>query len=315
MDIIKLLQPVNLLEEREKFYGSSHYEPVFKYRWDKEKIKGWLKRQPEYKPLAEAILSQDHKEIVKAAETVFQVRFDSQVSQEAERGLKNRPTEPMPRPTIETVVQAQQEMINWLGLGYQVVISETGGFHARPRHRAKKLVISREFNFGMFSLASSLRHDMAHIVRQVNGEANRLLRSPGFLPTEEGLASFWQDYGGSERNYSGFQHAAEYQVTAVMLEGSLRDGYDYLRNLGFDRDLAYLRAARHKYGFIETRKPGDIMKPAMYFAWIQKIRRLTDDQRLRLMVGKIRLEDLPQQPYYRGAVEENKLREYFRVKG
>ena len=81
--------------------------------------------------------------------------------------------------------------------------------------------------------------------------------------------------------------------------------------LGFSKELAWQRSVRHKFGFTDTKKPGDIMKPAMYFYHEQKIKALTDDERWRLFMGKIRIEELKDYPEYKGIVPLLKLKEFY----
>src|SRR5690606_3781026 len=113
-------------------------------------------------------------------------------------------------------------------------------------------------------------------------------------------ASYFQDFGGSGENYSLFQHAAEYVVTEIMLGASLRDGYEFLRELGFNEQLAWTRAGRHKFGFIDTSDLGDILKPAMYFTHEQTVRNLSSADRQKLLVGKINVAELLSIPEYKG---------------
>jgi hypothetical protein len=51
------------------------------------------------------------------------------------------------------------------------------------------------------------------------------------------------------------------------------------------------------------------MKPAMYYYWEQRVKSLTSEERLRLMVGKISLGELSEYPEYRGVVAVERLGE------
>ena len=110
-----------------------------------------------------------------------------------------------------------------------------------------------------------------------------------------------------------FQHAAEYVATEIGLNGSLRDVFDYFNEIGFDKELAWQRAIRHKFGFIQTNKPGDIMKPSMYYYNRQKVGQLSDGERLRLMVGKISIEDLDMHNSYKGRFPAEKVIKFFKL--
>jgi len=304
MNLLHLITPTNLAEEEEKFFGSTSYHPQFRYDWSQE-----LQQDTDF---VSAVLNQDYNQITSLAETLFSVPWSTELLQQAQLMIVNNPEE-IPHPTLEELVLAQQNALDELGIPYAVVVSDEKGFVARPQHAKKQLVISRDIHFHFFSLQSSVRHDMSHIVRYLNGEHNQIVRSENYLPTEEGLASFMQDYGGHEPNHSRFQHAAEYAVTDVCRNGSLRDAVEYLVSIGFPTKLAWQRAVRHKFGFMNTARPGDIMKPAMYFAYEQQIKQLSDDEQFRLFVGKISLSDLPMYPAYTGRWSKEELKAFFDI--
>src|SRR5690606_27046430 len=132
-----------------------------------------------------------------------------------------------------------------------------------------------------------------------------------FLPTEEGLASYIGDFHATGGEIGYFRHAAEFAASAIGLNGSLREIYDFFVGLGFSKELAWQRGIRHKFGFKNTAKPGDILKPAIYFEFEEKIRKLSEDAIIRLFNGKFSLNDLPLHSEYKGYFEKEKLIEYF----
>jgi len=152
---------------------------------------------------------------------------------------------------------------------------------------------------------------MTHILRYVNGKYNKISRSTNYLPTEEGLACFMQDTYGEFGGASLFQHAAEYTVTEIALKSSLRQMFDYLCDIGFTKELAWQRAIRHKFGFVDTSQPGDIMKPSMYFYTEQQLKKLTTEELLKLFVGKISLQEINNFQEYTGLIPQNKLLSFF----
>jgi hypothetical protein len=89
---------------------------------------------------------------------------------------------------------------------------------------------------------------------------------------------------------------------------------EFLIDLGFPPELAWQRAARHKYGWIDTSKPGDILKPSMYFHHLQEVKKLTHSQRLCLFVGKISIQDLEKYQKYSGKIPLEKIQEFYNVK-
>lgn len=310
MSLLKIITPINLAEEEEKFFRSSSYHPTFKYNWDLPEISEWLVKKPKYEALISAMINQDTEKITHNAEVMFESPWDESVYHQAVTTLEIKATD-IAKPTLDELVKAQEKWLHSFGIDYSVKVVDVHGFVARPIHKLKELQISRYVEFYFFSLESSIRHDAVHLIRYLNGLYNQIPRSTGYLPTEEGLATYMQDFGGLEPNNSAFQHAAEYTVTKVCRHGPLREAVDYLNSIGFPKKLAWQRAVRHKFGFVDSSKPGDIMKPAMYFAHSLKVKSLSPDEQLRLLVGKISLDDLSQHHHYLGRWSKEKLTELF----
>jgi hypothetical protein len=205
-----------------------------------------------------------------------------------------------------------QQALTYFGLDdINVVLTDESGFNSRPNHQAKTLVVSKHIHFEYFSVEGGVHHELVHILRYSNGKFNKIKRSQNFLPTEEGLASWCQDNANDDNGAA--QHAMEYIASAVGLQGSLRDVYDSLCEMGMSKELAWKRACRHKFGFVDTSKPGDILKPAMYFANEEKVAKLSTDEKLRLFVGKIAIPELSDHPIYTGLWSAQKLIEYFKL--
>lgn len=160
-------------------------------------------------------------------------------------------------------------------------------------------------------MEAEVHHELVHALRYRNGKYNNVQRSQRFLPTEEGLASWCQDHTNSDNGLS--QHAMEYIASDVGLRGSLRDIYNTLRDLGMDSNLAWKRVSRHKFGFVDTSRAGDILKPAMYFDNEMKVDTLTTEEKLRLFVGKIHQDELPNYPTYTGLWPADQLIKYFHL--
>lgn len=311
MNFLKVITPINLASEYEKFKSSSTYHPVFKYEWNKELILDWINKSSKYKYLVNAILNQDLKGLTTEGERYFHAEWNDSLYQTAIKVIENFSQKSIRVPTLQELIDAQQQFLDKLGINYKVEVVDEHGFVARPLHKKAKLQISKYATYYYFSIESSLRHDGVHIIRYLNGKHNRIKRSPNYLPAEEGLASFMQDFGGNEPNNSYFQHAAEYSVTNICRHGSLREAVEYLVEIGFPQDLAWQRAVRHKFGFINTARSGDIMKPAMYFANEQKIKDLSKKRRLKLFLGKISIEELDNYDAYQGRWSSKDLEQIF----
>lgn len=309
MNLLQLITPINLAEEEERFFASATYHPQFRYEWDKDLIDQWLQKAPRYRYLVSAIIIQDYNQITFEAERLFFVPWTMNLL-----NLARREVLVCPLPKLVSVQEIQSvytNIIKKFNLDYQVEIVDLNGFVGRPQPSKKRIIISSFAKPYFFTLEGSARHEFTHIFRYENGVYNGIKRSANYLPTEEGLASYTQDNWSGKVGPSKFQHAAEYAVTEVMRQGTLRDGVEYLISIGFPPKLAWQRASRHKFGFIDTTKPGDIMKPAMYFAYSQKISELSEDERIRLFVGKISIEELSHYPEYTGRWSKEEIRTFF----
>lgn len=308
-NLLSLITPTNLLEEQEKFLTSKTYNPTFHYIWQDQDVIPSFKNDAKY-PLWEAIKSQDHVAIVRQASLFFQVEISDDLLAAAKLAASTKGI--VSHGSAEEYLDLFRRGLQYFDLhDIDLVISDESGFNARPNHKDKVVTISRHIHFSYFSMEGGVHHELAHVLRYRNGKYNRIKRSINYLPTEEGLASWCQDNANHDNGLA--QHAMEYVASSVGVQGSLRDIYDALVDLGMSSDLAWKRASRHKFGFVDTSRPGDILKPAMYYAGEMKVAELTTEERLRLFVGKIALDDLPHHPQYHGIWPAEKLITYFKL--
>ena len=310
MNIVEFLTPTNLKQEKEHFFSSSTYNPQFTYAWGRDDIDQWIKKTRRYKSLINAITDQDYDQIITEAKKVFSTDISDAYLKIARDIILHTPSYSNTF-GLQELINHFKAILKKFNLNYSIEICDLGGFNVRPQFHTHCILISYDVHLQFFSVDGLVKHEMSHVLRFENGEFNGIKRSSGYLPTEEALASYLQDYRGEYGKVSLFQHAAEYAVTEVGLRGSLRDMVNFLCEIGFDREHAWKRAIRHKYGFMDTSRPGDIMKPSMYFHHEQKVKHLSDGEKLRLMVGKIRLDELSTYSQYAGKIPQKVLCEYY----
>lgn len=306
------MTPTNLAEEKEKFFASDTYNPQLKYDWNTDKLSKWLEKTPEYKSFVEAVLRQNHNEIVTQGELVFSTKLDQEKLALA-REITSQPPKSLLTPPTDVIVKAFEVAMEKLEIDYAMEVSDQHGFNFRPDHKNRKIVMSRHANLQYYSVDGEVKHELVHVIRRLNGKHNKISVSRNYLPTEEGLATYFQDYIGEESASAAFQHAAEYVLTDHALQYSLRSCVDFWESLGFNRELAWQRSIRHKFGFQDTSLHGDNMKPSMYFFWEQEIRKLNDSEKLRLFNGKIRLDELSQYESYSGAIDKDILCVFYKL--
>lgn len=310
MNFHKLLTPINIDEERIRYFSSKNYNPIFKYLWTENSENDWSEMDAKNIPLREAILSRDRDAIINEAKLLFETELEDSLLNYSKEILKHKPAVNIGKGP-EELIEGFKIALDKFGIEYKVLVTNSEGYNIRPIHVKREVHISKNPSQQFFKVKDILKHEMLHIVRAENTEYNRIPKSNNFLPTEEGFASFVQDYEHSVPTSSIFQHAAEYAVTEVCLNGSLRNAIEFLVSVGFSEDNAWKRSIRHKFGFIDTSLPGDIMKPSMYLFNAEKIKKLTKDEQLRLFVGKISIKDLSDCPEYKGRFSSNMIREYF----
>lgn len=305
MNFVQFITPLNLAEEKEKFFASQNYHPQFIYDWNDQSF------HAKYHNLAAAVIAQDTTKMVEYAQQIFETYIDPEILHTAREAVANAPTV-LPEQPLSDLVIAFQKALHFLDLAeYQVELVDKHGFNIRPSISQKKVVISKHANLDFFSIDGEVKHELLHVIRAENTVFNNIGPSRNYLPTEEGFASYAQDYVGENGTTSLFQHAAEYVVTEVAQHGSLREVVNTLQQLGFSDDLAWKRGVRHKFGWQDTARPGDIFKPAMYFYHQQKIRQLSSTEKYRLLSGKIAISDLHIFPKYIGRVDFEKIQKFF----
>ena len=309
--LVSLITPLNLQAEKEKFLGSHTYNPVFHYLWQDHPIDEIKFKNPLKNDLFCAVTNQDSKDISSTATRIFEVNIEDKVLKEARRfaSVKGEKS----TGSADEYAKLTRAGLDYFGLSdVEVVLTDQGGFNARPQHKAKKILVSSHIQFEYFSMEGEVHHELVHCIRYYNGLHNKIKQSLNYLPTEEGLASWCQDNTNSDNGLA--QHAMEYVATSVGLGGgSLRDIYDCFRDFGASSELAWKRASRHKFGFVDTSVGGDIVKPAMYYANEIKISKLSTVEKLRLFVGKISLGELQGYPYYTGRWNPDLIKNYFKL--
>lgn len=308
-NLLDLITPTNLDSEREKFFTSLSYNPTFHYIWQDTTIDPSFSAEAK-RLLWDAIKIQDHDEIAVSASNLFEVKIDDEVLGHANQlaEIKGK----VSSGNAMEYVRLMKDALSYFEIDdLEVSVTDESGFNSRPNHKDKTLIVSKHIHFEYFSMEGGVHHELVHILRYRNGIFNDIKRSTAYLPTEEGLASWCQDNANDDNGAA--QHAMEYIASDVGLRGSLRDIYDSMCQLGMSKELAWKRACRHKFGFVDTSLPGNILKPAMYFANEEKVAKLSTSEKLRLFVGKIAISQLPDCPTYTGLWSAQKLIEYFKL--
>ncbi len=305
---LKIITPTNLAEEKERFFASRDYSPQLEYNWDDQTIGNFLNDTPRGGQLAEALLSQDGNAITAAAAEFFDVRFRPEDVALAEDLVKQVPVSA--DGTAEEYAELMRQKLANFGIDYEVRVVDEHGFQGRPNHKKRVLKLSKYLHLQFLTLDGITNHELVHIIRAVNGEYNGIPVSEDYLPTEEGLACLVQDEFLVRPTTSAFQHALEYLAARLSRTAGFREIYDFLISHGCDAENAWLRGIRQKFGLRDTAQPGGLARSGMNFYHENLLKDLSEDELLRLFVGKISLAELGRYPKYTGEIAEDKMEEF-----
>ena len=306
MNLLKLITPTNISEEKNSFLASKSYNPVFQYNHADVIIIDTPITQKEF--LINAVLKHDDAEIIQCAEQYFETDLKEFLDEAKKIITKTQPS------TISFNFDEFNDLFNEantiLGTQFSLKVVDQHGFNNRLNYKTKELLFSKHAHFDFFSARSAIQHEFTHIIRYINHIYNKLPHYDSYLPTEEGLATLMSD-SVKGTNYSEFQHAMEYVASSIGSKGSLREIYNFFVEHGFSEDLAWQRSIRHKFGFTDTSKLGDIIKPAMYFAHSRVIAKQPKEQILKLFQGRISVDAIDDVKGLMGQITEDHIANFF----
>lgn len=305
---LKIITPINLAEEKERFFASKDYSPQLEYNWDEQTLEDFLNDTPKGAELVGTLLSQDGEAIAAEAAKFFDVEFRPEDVALAESLIRQVPASQ--NGTAEEYAELMRRKLADLDIDYAVKVVDEHGFQGRPNHKKRILKLSKYLHLQFLTLDGITDHELVHIIRYINGEYNEIPVSDDYLPTEEGLACLVQDEFLVRPTPSSFQHALEYLAAHLSRTAGFREVYDFLVSHGCDAENAWLRGIRQKFGMRDTAQAGGLMKSGMYFYHENLLKNLSKDELLRLFVGKISLSEIDRYPIYTGEIAEGRMREF-----
>ncbi|HSE29202.1 MAG TPA: hypothetical protein VLA77_01290 [Candidatus Saccharimonadales bacterium] len=307
MTYLNAITPINISEEKHKFFNNSNYQPQLEYNWDEKSIEGYKRVSPLFSDLVDAMVAQDVPQIHIYSREYFDVDFRPQDLEFAANLIRRIPE--ASNGTADELAKIFQSKLDALNIDYKVEVVDKHGFQCRPNHPAKKVEISKYLHLQFLSTEGVASHELVHVIRAVNGDHNGIAIQHDYLPTEEGLSCLIQDELLKEPSASSFQHALEFLAADLSSKASFKEVFDFLVSMGADEESAWLRGIRQKFGVKDTSKPGSLMKSGMYFYHERLLSELSKQELARLFVGKIPQHHLSNYPKYSGVVPEEKILE------
>lgn len=323
-NVVRLLTPTNLHEEQEAFLTGKRKNPIFTYREPGIDV-GNLIVQLENLEIPETLVGQLLRR--KAEETADKLRMLKAIgsSQFTELSIKiygepdtttlkdarelMRTSDPLqprsdhkqPRLTSEAVANDLRDILKQYGLTDWKVEQTTDIISGVIVAASQKTVfVHAHAALEITRLAPIITHEIeTHVLTTVNGGAQPLeifkQGFAGYTRTQEGLASYNVEW----RHPDLFHRPARFWsrnalAVDVALQGSFRDVYDRMVELGFNPHFSFGVGAKVKRGLTDTSKPGGYTKDYLYLAGRRDIMNFvaSGGDLKDLYIGKILLDDL-----------------------
>jgi len=278
--LVHRLTPINLLQEKEKFFADQTYNPQFEY--DSEITDSDLHRY-----------GRPSKTLANQAEEIINRTFFDRTEEEVVASAGPYVPEPEILDKFKTFLKMHR-----LDKRYTIQISSS--YLSRTSVTSSSIKLRQPLKFREESLLGAIYHELGtHALRQVNSEAQPWFKQKKkyglneYLFTEEGLAVIHSLLPRSEK--SAFRSARFFLVTHYAQELSFAETYQKATRLFSDPEKRWTAVVRQKRGLTDTSQPGGLTKDQVYFAgftqvykWLQ----LHDGDITPLYFGKIALEDV-----------------------
>lgn len=281
MSFLQQLAPLNLQEEKQKFFADFSYNPQFCYSGpiDQEKLTKYPHTTPELVALAERIIS---KKLPENNEAIL----------EKELGRVLTQTE---------VTQKAKLFLKMHNLDQEIEVVWSASFVSRATMTQTALKLKSTAEFREKETVGMLYHEIGtHALRTYNYKRQSWYRKKkksglhgSYLETEEGLAVLHSLIPVENKLLT--KSAIRYLAAEKTTQLTFAQLWEFLSTYVLDPEERWTIIVRQKRGLTDTSQPGVFMKDAVYFsgaikmiAWLQ-----TNSFSLEeLYIGKIAVEDL-----------------------
>ncbi len=281
MSLVKKLQPINLTEEKQKFFAKDcYYNPYFQYQAliTKNILLKYGLPKAKYTSLAQNILQR-----------TFSQYSETQIRKMEGVKLNQKQAKQMVQAFLQKNKLEKEFKIRWIKNN----LSKASFYKNILKLRIP--IWHREHEFqGM------LYHELGtHGLRRINYAQQPFFKKKknygfsDYLPTEEGLASLHTLLATNLKLY--YKGALNYLVCSVAQENSFIKTFEFVSQYIKDQNRAWDYTIKHKRGLYDTSKPGGFTKDKIYFegaiqVWQHLNRHQYDIE--PFYWGKIALKDL-----------------------
>lgn len=293
LGMVSLLRPLNMEDERKRFFLAPTYEPQFTYKpceEDIQRIKAELQSQRfDLNHPVERLLDEKRRELIlkcdmisvigdddhfpKHSEQFFGLP-DDELIKKAEKALKKwqKPSAQKGSLSSEQAAEQMQQFLKDRGIHNWQVKVKKGIVSRCVVGKNNRLLVKADEEFSQWDIDKLIAHEIeTHIYCTENGKLQpyQILRrgTAHYLRTQEGLAVYNQSQevsGGSADALLGF-HAVLWAR-----EMGFRAVFEKLKQY-VSEDRAWKTAVKVKRGLSDTGKPGAFVKNALYWWGCQQV--------------------------------------------
>ena len=280
MSILKKLTPINLLEEKEKFFADEKYNPQFKYEEN----------------ITDEILNkygQPNSQTIDLAQTIINQAYYQKTETEL-RELRG------PRVNQKEVEDRIIKFLDMHGLKERFELIWSSSFVARATITNNTIKLRSPIDFRQLGLLSMIYHEIGtHALRRINYEQQpwfqkkKEYKFKNYLQAEEGLAAL---HSLLPQNFQlAYQPALNYMAVKYAQEHSFAELWQFLTPYIDNLDRRWIFAFRKKRGLTNTSQPGGFTKDLLYFEGMIKVWQYLKKHNFditNLYFGKMALEDI-----------------------
>jgi uncharacterized protein (TIGR02421 family) len=316
---LSLLTPINLEEEKKKFFLDTTYNPQFVYpplKFPAAALRKDLERyllKPQHADERISMLMQERvrellcwidlqeargtKDFTQASLALYG-RPSARVLAQAENLLEATPFEVQEEKPLKAkdVVKFFEQALIKEGVELEIVLKEDM-LSRMSIAKGKELRINATANFSMLDVQKLLAHEVKTHVRRLGNARKQELDiletgTAHFLETEEGLATFNEDAAGLLSGFAKRSLGARVIAVDKAMEISFAEVFAFL--LPFvGEEKAFEHTLNMKKGLCDTSKPGGFTKSYIYFSGWLKVKSLPASDMPYLYVGKVSCMHVP----------------------
>lgn len=303
--------PINLAEEKKKFFESDSYNPQFKYRLVKNRNEDILNELEEVGEVSDVDprISQFYLDLIKAKKDVNEMMYAAGDNEKFSEISLQRYKLPSPilfrnaarilrgrmsgYQVIDEEKYKKQEFLTYEEISdvFHIIFDEFGltGWSTNKSIniatngvkvgiKMREVLMDPDIKKRPIELRKTVIHEMTHVLRAHNGALtgfDALAKSnlPSYLDAEEGLAKYNEEIMGVLKGTDMVKGAGKVWAIYVGKDLSFRKLYNAA--LGFaPKNLAFEICYRVKRGLGDTSKPGIYSRDIAYFRGFRRARKM-----------------------------------------